>query len=308
MRFSIAMIFILLTYNLGLCNTFKTHYSNKRYSLNDIFTISANMDSSYRTTNFIEEKRNTIISFIDNRFELWFPPFKRTFSWGPYLRLSVISSNHKHVAENAWLAKPGIGFQLYPFSYFTKKNWAIKTLLEQLGPLRLFVEYNKIDYWGKNNQWRPDEQTRFGFDYYREINVNKITKAWWLETFHMLTWSSANEFDSDYDSLLFANSIRMGIRIPGLSLLSIFTPYFILESSLSENSSYHWENKLQGGGGIRLTPDLRFMPKFLCWIKRFVIYTEYIDVFTYYHSSPKSNIPSYDFRCGISISIGDFYK
>lgn len=283
-------------------------------ALSDWLTISANTDFSHRKTNFYKHNHNTAFLQMDSRLELWLPPYRRNFSWGPYLRLAVVSSNRDEAFENAWLARPGYGFQAYPFSFsrFRKPESLTGKLL---GPVRTFFEYNSQDYWGSENKWRPDEQTRIGFDYYKAVNVNKNTKPCWIEIFNMLIWQSANEFDPDYNSIIFANALRTGVRIPRAGILSMFTPYLVIESSLTENPNYFWENRLLLGSGIRFAPDLRSLPHMFDWLSRFVIFTEYLDVTDYYRKTPSEAYPdkdvdssNHDFRIGISISIGDFYK
>lgn len=268
--------------------------------------ISVNLDYAYRNTNFYKSGHNTTLFQGDSRVEFWMPPGRDRFSWGPYIRFAGLTSNRSYAWENAWLSQPGFGFNAYPFSSpeFKQKD---NTTGRIFGPLRLFAEYNRLDYWGSENIWRPKEQVRAGADYWKQVHVNDVTKPRWTEIWTGLIWQSANEFDKDYDTLTFGNSLRVGFRKPNSGILSMFTPYLAMESSLSENREYYWDNRLLLGGGIRFAPPLEFLPRE--WhIPRFVVYAEYLCAAAYYRDSAPSSVPDYDFRIGISVSIGEWYK
>jgi hypothetical protein len=268
-------------------------------------TISANLDLSYRSTNFDEPDHDVTLFLGDSRLEFWIPPWDKGLAWGPYLRLAGIASNRDRAWENAWLASPGAGFQAYPFSHpwLHENGGLLQTIF---GPMRLFGEWNRLDYLHEENEWRPDEQIRAGADYWRAIYVNDTTKPLWAEIWSGLFWQSANEFDDDYDTVLFANAVRAGIRKPDAGVLSMLTPYFLVESSLSDNDAYSWENKLVAGGGIRLTPLIRDATN--NWLTRLVVFAEYLEVVDYYREEGPSGTPDHDFRAGISLSIGEWYR
>jgi hypothetical protein len=165
-----------------------------------------------------------------------------------------------------------------------------------------------MDYWGSENVWRPDEQVRIGADYWKAMYVNNIYNPWWTEIWSGLSWQSANEFDKDYDTLILGNAVRFGFRKPDAGILSTVTPYFAVESSLTENEEYYWENRLLFGGGIRFAPLLYEKKDKSSWLTRFIIYAEYLGVSAYYRDSAPSSVPDYDFRVGISFSIGEWYN
>lgn len=275
--------------------------------LEDLLTVSANFDTSYRNTQYFESGYNGCLFQGDTRLELWMPPFRRDFSWGPYLRFAGIVSCRSFAWENNWNAKPGYGFHLFPISFpsFKKKDSSIGKML---GPLRLFAEYNQLDYWGKENRWRPERQVRAGADYWKALHVNNVYNPWWAEIWGGLFWQSANEFDRDYDTLILGSAVHFGIRKPNAGILSSFTPYVLLESSLTENDEFYWENKLQAGVGVRYAPMLRKKIPVLNLVNRFVIYAEFRRVLAYYHDSAPSSVPDYDFLIGTSFSIGEWYR
>ena len=274
--------------------------------------FAGNFDVAYRKTQFFESEHNVAVGIWDSRIELWLPPHKKDesgLSWGPYFRMAGISSSSKEAWENGWLALPGIGFQVYPFSLaqFRKDDSLVGKVF---GPLRLMFEYNWLNYWGSENSWRPTHQIRTGAEYWRTHNVNKLDEFWWGEIWGGLHWVSANEFDPNYDSLTFAASIRSGLRLPIAAtkndLISMVSPYVALESSVNKNSTYYWENRLLIGGGLRLTPPLEEMgmPK---WFNRLVVYAEYDHVVAYYQDTAYSIVPNYDVRVGVNFSLGDWY-
>jgi hypothetical protein len=278
--------------------------SREDLGLSRWLTISGNFDAGYRKTQFFENNHNAAVGQWDTRVELWLPPFREEFSYGPYLRFAGIAASRDPAWENALLAGPGAGLQAYPFSLpqFREQGSLVGKLF---GPLRLFGEYNRLDFLGNGNSWRPDEQVRAGMEYWRASHVNSITNWWWNEMWSGLWWQSANEFDPHYNSLVFANAVRIGVRKPGAAILSYLTPYLAVESSLTDNNAYYWENKLSVGGGLRFTPVLSEMKS--KWLNRLVIYAEYVHVATYYHTSAPAPIPDYDIRVGISFSFGEWY-
>lgn len=274
----------------------------------DWLTFSANLDASYRKTQFYNNDDHAKVFSWDTRVDLWLPPSRDEFSWGPYFRLQGITSNKDYEWENNWGARPGFGFQIYPFSSrrLKEESEIYCNLAKLLGPVHLFAEHNTVRYRGSEHAWRPDELVRIGADYWKEWNVQDITKPWWCENWNGLVWHSTNGFDKDYDTLIFANALRLGVRKTNAGLFSMFTPYLAAESSLSENGKYFWENRLLLGGGIRFTPPLKLLPPELN-ITRFVVYAEYLHATAYYRSSASSSVPDHDFRVGINIYIGEWW-
>lgn len=291
-------------------------------------TVSSNFDTGYRRTQFFAPHYDTALLQWDSRIELWLPPFKDQFSWGPYVRVAGIKGSQADAWQNAWLGGPGVGFQVYPLS--SSRFQAPNSMAGRLfGPLRLFAEYNFTDYWGKANQWRPRNQARTGLDYWKAVNVNAPSHYWWGEIWTGLYWQSSNEFTDRYDSLVFANAIRFGIRKPRSGAVSTISPYLALESSRTKYHyagtagcifaqpngetnpcDFYWENRLLVGGGMRFAPSLAgFMIKNRDWLTRLVVYGEYLDTATYYYGlSAPSPIPRFDVRVGVSANIGNWYK
>ena len=274
------------------------------------FTLTGYGDVAYRNTQFFEDRHNTAVGVWDARLEFWLPPFRTNFAWGPYVRFAGLVASQNPDWENHLSGAPGVGGQVYPFSIAAFDG----TLLNRIfRPLRLFAEYNHVDYFDyrapKNDQ--PDEQERIGAEYWREFNGNDISTWWWAEIWSGFWWQSSNNFDPHYDDWIFANSGRAGARIPNAGLLSAFSPYIVVESNLSDKTTYdgnyYWENKLTAGGGIRFTPPLSHLPDMMGWLNRFVIYAEYVHDVAYYRQSPTSAVPVHDIRVGINFSIGDWY-
>lgn len=267
--------------------------------------IAAYADFGYRTTQFFKPDYDTTVFSGDSRLEFWIPPGEETFSWGPYVRLAGIVGDRPEAWQNAWLALPGAGFQAYPFS--------LKECRENnlwfagfLAPLRLFAEYNRQNYHNDEGWQRPDEQVRAGAEYWKALYVNGTTKPLWGEIWSGLFWQSANEFDPHYNTVIFANALRAGARVPNAGILSLFTPYGLLESSLTDNDAYYWENRLLLGFGIRITPRIRYTSGI--WLNRLILYAEYLHAVDYYHAHAPADKPDHDFRVGINIAVGDWYR
>ena len=286
-------------------------------------TLSSNLDGGYRRTQFFTPHYNTGVLQWDNRIELWLPPFHEQHRWGPYVRVAGIAGSKPDSWQNAWLGGPGFGGQIYPLAGF-------------LGPTRIFAEYNFTHYWGEDfpgqgTSWRPKNQARAGFDYWKAVNVNSPDKDWWMELWNGLYWQSGNEFTDRYDSVLFANSGRFGIRKANNHSLSTITPYVTMQSSLSkyrhtgtkgcflvpdQNSrdpqnpcDFFWENRLIAGGGLRFAPSLhRLEDRHMRGLTRLVFYGEYLNTATYYGPDAPSSFPRLDVLVGVSANIGNWYK
>jgi hypothetical protein len=270
------------------------------------WTVSSNSDSGYRRTQFFTSDYNTVLVDVDSRIEFWLPPYRSSSSWGPFVRLAAIDSSRDQPWENAWFGRPGVGVQMFPFS---DRVWRKNKTGRLLGPLRIFGEYNFIQYWGDDNRWRPTRQQRFGIDYWRGLHVNSHARAWWVETWDSLSWSSSNEFDKKYDTAILANTLRLGLRRTAGGAASALTPYLAAESSWTKNDQYYWENRLLAGGGVRVAPVLQTQKGgHRIRVTRLVLYGEYLRAAAYYGVTPSSAIPRFDVRFGASLSIGDWYK
>jgi hypothetical protein len=275
------------------------------------FTFAGNFDFGYHNTQFFAPNENVVVGQWNSRAEIWLPPFRDDFSWGPYVSATGIAATKSEAWQNAWLAEPGVGFQMYPFSLPRFRNSSSK-LGKIFGPTRLFAEYNPLNYWGAENSWRPRKQTRYGAEYWRSLHVNDTASVWWAEVWNGLWWQSANEFAPRYDTVIFANAVRSGVRAPKEGVLAILTPYVAFESSRTDNPTYYWENKLDAGGGFRIAPAIGGKFQDRTRVNRFAIYAEYLHVFTYYGSAAtaQANLmrpPDHEVRIGITFSTGLWY-
>lgn len=279
-------------------------------------------EAGYRKTQFFDPHYDTAVIQWDSRMEVWLPPWRDKFSWGPYLRVAGIAGSRSDAWQNAWLGAPGIGIQLYPFSSSRFRQRRSETGA-WLGPVRFFAEYNRTIYWGSENEWRPRKQIRAGFEYWKAVNVNEPGRLWWIELWNGWYWQSSNEFTNKYNAPRLGNAVRAGIRVPKRGLLSTITPYIALESSRTKydydgtracafgvgNCDFYWEDRLLVGGGLRFAPSLRKMQyNHQAWLNRFVVYGEYLNTATYYGPVAPSSVPRYDVRIGVSASIGDWYR
>ena len=305
-------------------------------------SLSSNLDLGYRNTQFYKFRFNTSLFQWDIRGELWFPPNTTAHRWGSYVRVAGIAGSGAPVQipgsgspgfQNGWLGGPGAGLQAYPFPGF-------------LGPVRVFGEYNFTHFWGEDffgqgTSWRPRHQVRTGLDYWKAKHVNDTSHYWWLEAWNGLFWQSANEFTKHYDSPLFANSFRFGLRKASRTnggALSIISPYVAAQSSLSKYRrigtagchlngdqdiegqpnpnpcDFYWENGFTAGGGLRIAPPLCKgqcdpQPAGTCkFLNRLVIYGEYLRTTNYYGPAAPPSVPRFDVRAGVSASVCGWYK
>lgn len=267
-------------------------------------TFAGNFDAGYRKTQFVTDRHDAMLGQWDTRIELWLPPYRDKFALGPYMRLTGIAASKAEAWENVWLGRPGVGFQMYPFSALRGSR---NTIVQALGPTRLFAEYNWLKYWGAENVWRPRKQTRFGAEHWRSLHVNDVKSAWWAETWNGLWRQSANEFSATYKTWIFANAVRAGLRAPTRKTAAL-APYVALESSLTDNQAYFWENRLLAGGGIRFAPSLIGVIQDKSRLNRFAIYAEYLHVAKYYRLLAPPTIPNHEVRLGVTFSTGVWYQ
>lgn len=271
-------------------------------------TVAANLDGGFRRTQFFEPDYNTSLFQWDSRVEFWLPPFRYKFSWGPYVRVAGIAGSRNDSWQNAWLGGPGAGFQVYPFSTRRFQSQDSK-VGKVLGPLRVFGEYNFMNYWGQTNRWRPSRQTKAGMEYWSAANVNSLTKAFWREIWTGFYWQSSNEFSSDYNTMVLANAVRLGLRKPHCGPISMLSPYVAIESSRTKNKTYYWENRLLIGGGVRFTPSLvRATGLRQSILTRLVVYGEYLNNAAYYQAAAPWAIPRFDVRLGVNANVGRWYR
>ena len=263
--------------------------------------VSAYSDSGFRSTQFFEPDYDTTLFQADGRLEVWLPPSVPRFSYGPYVRLAASVSTRPEAWEN-WAVVPGVGFQVFPFS---SSSFAAghENLGQVLGPTRLFAEYNRITFRGDENSWRPGTQTRAGLEYWNSQHVNVPERIFWAEEWTGLIWSSANEFDASYNTLTFGNVVRVGARVPGKRLASWLSPYGAVDSSLTNQKRYPWENRLRLGGGLRCSPPLSANGG----LNRLVLYAEYLRTVAYYTATPVPSVPVSDVRVGLSFAVGDWF-
>ncbi len=291
---------------LLLCGTGSAQTTDSG-GIGDWLTVSANVDGSGRWTELFTSDHHVVLAQWDARFEFWLPPARKVLAWGPYVRVAGIASTGGEPWEDAWLARPGVGVQAFPALLLPFLKSGEKAAIA--GPLRLFAEYDVVNYWGEQNASRPNRQRRVGLDYWKAVNVNEPQRRLWVESWNGLYWQSSNEFTNHYDSLIVANALRVGVRLTDRGWTSVLTPYLIGESSWTEKAQYYWENHLLGGFGLRAAPALgRSTGQSHPWISRFVVYAEYVDTVTYYRDIPGREVPRRDFRGGVSSSLGQWLR
>ncbi len=290
---------------------------SKALGFRDWFTLTANLpDAGYRQTQLYEPHYNVGLVEWDSRAEFWLPPSRKMFPWGLYVRFAGIAASKTAAFPNAFLSSPGAGVQMYPLG-FRRFRSAQSDIAKVFAPLRFFAEYNRVHYWGAENKWRPKTQSRIGFEYWKSVNVNKPSRALWLENWNGAYWQSSNEFTNQYHALIVASSWRMGVRVPNKGGLSAISPYIAIQTSHTkydyrgacflgaDQCDFYWENRLIAGGGLRLAPPLSGDRR---WLNRFVIYGEYFTTAQYYGPSAPSSVPRFDALIGISMSIGRWYR
>jgi hypothetical protein len=306
-KFSSVWVFLLGTLLTGFVPTLAIAQSDLTLGFGPYVSFAGTFDLGYRRTQFFEAHHNAVAGQWDGRIEIWPDARRNGLSWGPYIRVAGIGATQSEAWENGWVGGPGAGLQLYPFSgeRFRKRDSRVGNIL---GPLRFFAELNRVDYWGAENSWRPHSQTRFGMEYWRARNVNRVSAPLWTEIWSGLWRQSSNEFAPHYDTGILANSFRVGARVPNVHVVSTFTPYLLAESTLTDNKTYYWENKLLAGAGLRFAPALKGHVATFKGLNRFALYAEYVHVAACYREQPPSSIPNHDLRLGLTFSFGQWYR
>jgi hypothetical protein len=272
---------------------------------------SGYVDESFHQTQFFVRNFDNNFFLFDTRLEL-LP--QNGLIWGPYGRFAGNISDHDDSSnpnsgfENVLNAEPGGGMELFPFSVPAFNTGSLAGVGTILGPLRLFGEYNHVDYtiFGAQNDFRPNRQVRAGFDYFAAYNVNDVHHWWWLEPYASVIYQSTNEFTAGYNGTIFGTALRAGIRIPNKHFYSWFTPYLAEESSVTSHPGFAFENYCHLGAGVRIAPPLDDLPNELKWMNRFIIYGEYLDRVNNYRGEAPGT-PNYDWRIGIDIAFGQFF-
>jgi len=272
------------------------------HGIADWISFAANLEASRHDTQFFEPHHDANVGSWDSRLEIWLPPYREAGAYGPYIRFSGIKANKPDAWENVFLAAPGCGFQIFPFSFKSLKGE--DQSFRFLGPLRLYGEYNRQDYWGEENSWRPRFQKKAGADYWLDWHGNDYRYSWWAEIWGGIWWQSANEYDGHYNTSFGALNVRTGLRVPSAERLSWFTPYLVMDSTSSSKHTSYWENRFQLGGGLRIVPDLA---KKEAALTRCFIFVENIRTCSYYHTQGPSSIPRTDHRFGIGATIGSWF-
>jgi len=275
-----------------------------------ILQYSGYVDESFRQTQFFVRNFDNNFFLFDTRLEL-LP--KDGLIWGPYGRFAGNISGHDDSGnpnagfESVLNSEPGGGIELFPFSAPMFKSGKLAALGRIFGPLRLFGEYNHVDYtiFGAQNDFRPNRQVRAGFDYFAAYNVNDDRNWWWLEPYSSVIYQSTNEFTAGYDGTILGTALRAGVRVPDEGVYSWFTPYLAEESSITSHPGFAFENYCHLGGGVRIAPPLDNLPPELKWMNRFIIYGEYLDRVNNYRGEAPGT-PNYEWRVGIDIAFGQF--
>jgi hypothetical protein len=300
---------------LSLCaisNSAFGYLGVESWNKDEIISMSANMVAAGHTTQYYRDNWNTVSAQWDLRLEIWAPPFRNRLAWGGYIRYAGIRSNQASaydtvVFENQYRANPGFGIQCFPFS--SSLLHKVDTFLNGFGsPLRWYYEINLMDYPNTVNEWRPKKQIKTGFEYYKALHVNSMTRCYWTELFGDYIWRDANEFTEHYQQWTGAGNVRVGVRYPRANILSAISPYIAADVSKSDNRSYDWENRFAMGYGLRLAPEIRYFPHWMDPITRITCSVEYRKILYNYGFLGQSGTPDHDVFIEMIIVVGEFWK
>ena len=269
-------------------------------------TLAGYTEVGWRDTQFTRPDHDGLFIPWEYRAELWLPPKKTEFSWGPYARFAGVDSDQPEAFEN--VQQYGVGFQVYPFSRGNIRKEVHSTWEAITGPLRVFFERNWQHFSGFGNEWRPRTLNRGGLEYYKALHVNETTQRRWAEFYGQAIWQSSNDFDVNYRTWVFGGAVRAGVRLADCGFLAAVSPYAVVEASRTRNDAYWWENRALLGAGIRFDPDLRRLPRAMDWLTRFVVFAEYVHAVGYFGAEPPDTIPDHDLRIGLSFAVGDFFR
>jgi hypothetical protein len=76
----------------------------KALGVGNWLTFAGNFPKAgYRKTQFFDPHYNIAEFQWDSRLEIWLPPFRDRFSWGPYVKLAGIAQSKSVAFPNAWL-------------------------------------------------------------------------------------------------------------------------------------------------------------------------------------------------------------
>ena len=64
----------------------------------------------------------------------------------------------------------------------------------------------------------------------------------------LVVWHCSDEFTDHLNSLVVGNAVRVGVRHPGTTALSLVPPDLAAESSWTQNADYYWEHHAESLG------------------------------------------------------------
>lgn len=247
-------------------------------------------DWSYRDTNIYLEDYGFIGGWNSARI-VWYGEF---LPFGIYITGVIAQSNYYKPWENNYVF--GIGVEKYVFEDIEPVSGLPKNI-------RFYLEYLRIGYTKeKAEEWIPSYDIRAGLDVYKDYGIgkDKIQKLLWGEVWANFAWQKTNFYIKDYNSLAAGLNIKAGLRLPKNTSFSLM-PYCVADISWVGRHDFYWQNRGLIGVGVRIMPFAK--ANFDLW-NRLKIFAEYFFSVVYLKEKASEEIPGYDFRVGITYSIG----
>jgi len=254
---------------------------------------------SFRTTNFFRNDYRGSVFWTEQR--LSFPRLSTMTESRVPLPDPLAVGLLKALKEINWEDR---------FDYGAGLEWRpLKNInFDSVPPLKVLnhLRFYAMRFWTSHLQyeddwsWRPDVDTRFGMEIYRECNFYNKNKYWgelWMD----FSWRETNFYVNDYDSWIFAIVPKWGVNLTPNSGFAIL-PYVTTEVVVTGRREF-WQNRVTMGGGLRIMPVRWQTGIFGDLFRGTKFYFEYSGVTAYLKDKAMDDNPNSDFQMGLSYTI-----
>lgn len=254
---------------------------------------------SLRTTNFFRDDYRGSVFWTEQR--LSFPRLSIMIESRIPLPDPLVVGLLKGLKEINWEDRfdYGVGLEWRPLKNINLDSLPLLKVLNhaRFYAVRLWTSYLQYeDDWS----WRPDVDTRFGLEIYRECNFYNKNRYWgelWMD----FSWRETNFYVNDYDSWVFAIVPKWGVNLTPNSGFAAL-PYVTIEAVVTGRREF-WQNRVTLGVGLRIMPVRWQTGIFGDLFRGSKLYLEYSEVAAYLKDKAPDDNPKSDLQMGFSYTI-----
>lgn len=254
-------------------------------------------NGAYYSTNYESKTFNNPLLRSDGRFGFYLFPLWGEAYLKPYIVYTTVMS--KDTAYHNNNTATGVGMRIHPFMGLG--------LSQPLEAIKVFYEI--LNEPKATSVSRPNQDIRYGLDYWLEINQPRFYDAdksvaqgeIWSEIWGNLSVRSTNLYENDFNGYLLMLETKTGIYSTDGKEFAGPEPYFKFDITKS-SKNYYWLNRVLYGLGVRIEPfrfQKGFPPEVLYKLKVFLEYASVV----YLDKKPDTDIPG-NVRFGIDFTYG----